>query len=435
MTEIESLKKSVQLAELVHNGETPDIVAPIFPGLGCGFFAVSFIVPLITRSSAVMIAPALCSYNARLIMSRFEQSSLLLENNLIFLLYEEDDIIHGAADKIKQSLIDFYNRKNPDLLFVVTSCLPEIVGEDIEAVVQEVREIIKSPVLVIRTENFTNISSMQGVERTFASLIDIMEPPSNQEDKLVNIIGFSAYKSRNSELERILTSAGFTINSTIPSFGDISGIKQATNARFNIILDRGCTLLAQKMKEIYNIDYVLFDQAYYPETIYSEYDKIGDLLSTDLSSIIRPLYEDCSEYISAKKKSQGKETCIISLGNGRVFDLAHLLFTMGYNIPVLALDELSDQDRQDASALYSKGCNPEIIRNASCYPLEEYMSRIKPDYYLTYAGYEQKMCTLHKIRYRNLYPYNYTNGFERSKQVLQDIFSENPGEFNHVEGF
>jgi hypothetical protein len=57
----------IPLSEIVENGTEPEITAPIFPGLGCGFFTVSLVLPSIRKACSVMIAPALCAHNARLL--------------------------------------------------------------------------------------------------------------------------------------------------------------------------------------------------------------------------------------------------------------------------------------------------------------------------------------------------------------------------------
>jgi hypothetical protein len=109
-----------------------------------------------------MIAPALCAHNARLMLSHWEHSSLDIENNLEFLIYEENDIIHGASAKIHDAILKSISRNQPDVQFVVTSCLPEIVGEDIESVVRQVKTEVTIPVLFIKTENFTEMTARMG---------------------------------------------------------------------------------------------------------------------------------------------------------------------------------------------------------------------------------------------------------------------------------
>jgi nitrogenase molybdenum-cofactor synthesis protein NifE len=420
----DSPKKFVTLKQLVTDKTLPDIVAPVFPGLGCGFFAVSFIAPLIARSAAIMIAPAICAHNARVFMSRFEQSSFMIENNLVFFLYEEDDIIHGAEEIIRTSLIDYCTRQNPDVVFVVTSCLPEIVGEDIEAVVLQVRESVSMPVLFIRTENFTNNSSKQGIERAFGALIELMDNPEQKIPKSVNIIGTSAFRSAGTELPRVLTQAGFTIHSIIPSHSEISALRKAPMASCNIIMDRGALPLAEMMKENFDIDYFFFDRPFSPDSILTLYKNLGVFLSVDLRPIVCPHYETLLGIISSLSHHLTGKKAIISTGHGRAFDLAILLTSLGMEISAIAVNELFDQDYVDAALLYSSGGRPEIIRNTSCYPLEEYLQQIKPDFYLTFSGYEEKLCKENQIAYCNLHGNAFRNGFDFSIQTLQDAFHQ-----------
>lgn len=418
------LQKFVTLDQLVSEKKTPDIVAPVFPGLGCGFFAVSFIAPLIEKSAAIMIAPAICAHNARVFMSRFEQSSFMLKNNLVFFLYEDDDIIHGAEETIKNAIVDFYHKQKPEVIFVVTSCLPEIVGEDIEAVVRQVRDVVKIPVLFIRTENFTNISSKQGMERALEALIELMDYPVQKIPHSVNIIGASAFRSFNTELFTVISKTGYSIHSVIPSHTDLDTLQKAPEASCNIILDRGAIPLAEKMKEKYQMDYFLFDRPFSPESILHLYRNLGMFLSVDIESIITPEYNSLLQLTSVLKQGLAGKKAIISIGQGRTFDLAFLLHSFGIKIAAIAIDEIFEQDYADAKKFHSDGGKSDIIRNASCYPLEEYLVRIKPDYYITFSGYEENMCKENHIGYRNIHSIAFLNGFDFAIHILLEIFGD-----------
>jgi nitrogenase molybdenum-cofactor synthesis protein NifE len=417
------LSKSVTLKQFVTEKKLPDIVAPIFPGLGCGFFAVSFVAPLIAKSAAIMIAPALCAHNARVFMSRFEQSSLMIENNLVFFLYEEEDIIHGAEETIRTSLIEYCNLHNPDVLFVVTSCLPEIVGEDIEAVVRQVRETVAIPILFIRTENFTNISSKQGIKRAFEALIELIEHPDLKIPNSINIIGRSGIRSGDTELIRVLTQAGIIIHSIIPSRSEVTTLQKASQASYNLVLDRGALPLAEKMKEKFKMNYFFFDHPFSPDVILEQYKKLGSFLSVDLEPIIHPQYEILSRIVASLKLQLSNKKVILSIGRGRAFDLGFLLHSLGLEISVIAIDEAYEEDFEDAQKLYTAGGLPDIIRNASCYPLEEYLQLIKPDFYLTFSGFEEKLCQENQITFGNIHRSAFLNGFEFSILTLSEVFS------------
>lgn len=417
----------IPLSELVEYDKELDNTDPIFPGLGCGFFTVSLILPSIRRACAVMIAPALCAHNARLMVSHWEHSSMDIENNLVFLLYEEDDIIHGAADKIRQALMDVAERNHPDVLFVVTSCLPEIVGEDIEAVVRQVRTNVRIPVLFIKTENFTDITTRKGLEYTMAAFMDLMTPSAERIKGSVNIIGSNASEFPATELARILTTAGFRINVVFPSRCDLNLLREAPKAEFNIVTNRHSGVLAERMKAEFGIPYFRFDPVYSPDAILTRYRELGIFLGVDLMPVVLSSYVSLTEAIATAQEKLRNTSIILSLNSGRVFDLALLLHMAGMDIRVIGTNELNEDDKADARNLSALSENTQVVRNLSWHPLDECIARFRPDYFLAFGGPEAPFCARYGVKHRNVILRPHMNGFEAAVRILDTLLNEKPG--------
>lgn len=417
----------IPLSEIVEKCTEPEITAPIFPGLGCGFFTVSLILPSIRRACSVMIAPALCAHNARLMVSHWEHSSMDIENNLVFLLYEEDDIIYGASEKIRQALLEIYDRNRPDVLFVVTSCLPEIVGEDIEAVVRQVRTGVPVPVLFVKTENFTTMTARQGQEHTLAALMELMEQPARKLKNTVNIIGANAGEFPATELYRVLEKAGFRINVVFPSRCDLNLLRAAPEAEFNILMNRNSGILAEQMKKEFNIPYIRFEQAYAPDSIREKYRELGEFLGVDLVPFIRQESERLDAAIRAAREKLRGSSIILSMSIGRVFDMALLIGQAGMNIPVIATNELTGDDRADARCLYEFSGDSQVVRNISWYPLDACIASLRPDYFLAFSGPDAPFCARHGVRHRNITMRPAMNGFEAAVRILETIQQDKPG--------
>jgi nitrogenase molybdenum-cofactor synthesis protein NifE len=374
-----------------------------------------------------MIAPALCAHNARLMLSHWEHSALEIENNLEFLLYEEDDIIHGASEKIHTAILDCISRNQPDVQFVVTSCLPEIVGEDIEAVLRQVRVKVSVPVLFIKTENFTDMTARMGQDNTIAALRNMMEKPLQRIPRSVNIIGANAKDFPGTELCRVLNNAGFSVNSVFPSRCDLNVIRDAPKAEFNILMNRNSGLLAERMKIDFDIPYIRFEQVYTPDSLRENYHNLGEFLDVDLVSLIQP---DCDKLVAAIETSAerlGNASGIVSLSNGRVFDLAHFLILAGLHVKVVAVNDLTDQDFTDASRLQTLAPHILVTRNISWYPLDECIASLRPDYFLAFSGPDAVYCARYGVNHRNIPLRPHKNGFEAAVRILETLSMKKPG--------
>ena len=425
-----SLKDShqvVSLEQFVETGTEPIVAAPIFPGLGCGFFSINHNIPSIRGACAVMIAPALCAYNARLALSRWERSSLDISNNLVFLLYEEEDVIHGAAGTIRQALLDIYRQRTPQALFVVTSCLPEIVGEDVAAVVRQVNDALPIPVLLIKTENFTDMTARTSQENALLSFTGLMSPPAQKVPKSINIIGSNARDFAASELNRALQHTGFSINTVIPSRCNVTLFNDAPRAAFNILLTRGATVLGQWMEREYGTPFFLFEPAYTPEAIQKKYSDLGLFLGVDLLPFVADSMRQLDADIVTARNVLGEKTAIISYSNGRVFDMALLLEQAGLRMKVIGINHIAPEDMSDARRLQNNARRIWVVRTLTLSPLDDCIAFLRPDYYISFGGPDATFCAKHGVRARALVMRPHPNGFEAARRLLQLIQKERPG--------
>ena len=374
-----------------------------------------------------MIAPALCAYNARLALSRWEQSSRDIENNLIFFLYEEDDLIHGAGESIRQALIDICQRGTFKVLFVVTSCLPEIVGEDVEAVVRQLRDLVSVPVLLIKTENFTDMTARLSQANALLSFLDLMEHPREHIQKSVNIIGSSARDFPSSELSSVLQEAGYSINTVFPSGCDLDRLKKASRAEYNVLLTRNATLLAEKMQAEFCIPFYLFDAAYSPQAISDNYAGLGTFLGCDLLPSVAARKDGLTDAIQSARDHLEGSSIIISLSNSRVFDMATLLYDVGMYVPLIGFNQLTTTDLSDASRLSCRDSEILTINNLSISPLDECIATIRPNYYLSFGNPDAIFCARNGVRARRLVSRPHPNGFDAGRRILEILSKDKPG--------
>jgi Nitrogenase molybdenum-iron protein, alpha and beta chains len=350
-----------------------------------------------------------------------------IENNLVFLIYEEDDIIHGASERIRTAILETFERSHPDVLFVVSTCLPEIVGEDIEAVARQARSALPVPVLFIKTENFTEITTRKGLENTMVSFMDLMGLPGETLKNTVNIIGSNASEFPGTELSRVLEELGFRINVVFPSQCDLMQIRNASKAQYNILINRHSTPLAEQMKIKYGIPYILFEQAYSPESILAKYRELGTFLGCDLAPVIQDDYKKLNTAIRTARETLCSKSVILSFNSGRIFDMGTLLALAGMSLPVIAANEFSDQDRADARHLCTLSQHTKVIRNLSWHPLDTCISHIRPDFFLAFGGPEAPYCAKFGVNHRYVIMRPHLNGFAAADRILNTLLAERPG--------
>ena len=61
----------------------------------------------------------------------------------------EKDTIFGSTEALRKIILEVNKRYSPKAIFVTSSCATGIIGEDIDSVVDEVKEEIDVPVAAV----------------------------------------------------------------------------------------------------------------------------------------------------------------------------------------------------------------------------------------------------------------------------------------------
>lgn len=101
----------------------------------------------------------------------------------------ENDMVFGASSKLKQTIKDVYQRYNPKVIFIGTSCATAIIGEDIESVAKEAEEKLNIPIIPLSCEGFRAAHWTTGFDAVQHGILRqlVRKNPKKQED-LVNVI-------------------------------------------------------------------------------------------------------------------------------------------------------------------------------------------------------------------------------------------------------
>ncbi|MGI6108432.1 MAG: nitrogenase component 1 [Eubacteriaceae bacterium] len=97
----------------------------------------------------------------------------------------ENDTIFGSTEKLRQIVLEVNERYHPRAIFVTSSCATGIIGEDIDSVVEEVKEQISVPVAAVHCEGFKSRIWATGFDiADHAVLSSIVQPPEKKTNKI-----------------------------------------------------------------------------------------------------------------------------------------------------------------------------------------------------------------------------------------------------------
>lgn len=124
-------------------------------------------------------------------------------NNTVYIGTDmsEEDTIFGAADSLKEIVLETNRRYNPKAIFVSSSCATGIIGEDIDSIVDDLKEDVDVPIVAVHCEGFKSRIWATGFDISdHAVLSGIVQPPK-QKRNTINFKNF--FESARNEIIEI----------------------------------------------------------------------------------------------------------------------------------------------------------------------------------------------------------------------------------------
>jgi len=173
----------------------------------------------------------------------------------------EENVVFGGAQKLHSTIENALKVIDADLYVVLTGCIPEIVGDNVEEVVEDFADAEK-PVILAQTPGFKG-NNYLGHEWVVDAIIGQLLEPAEQVTKgLVNIWADVPYQDEFwagnlRELEKLLSELGLIPN-TIFGFGrGIKNIRRIPEAEFNLLVSPWVGLEnVKKLKEKFGTPYL-----------------------------------------------------------------------------------------------------------------------------------------------------------------------------------
>ncbi len=104
---------------------------------------------------------------------------------------EEKDTIYGGSQKLREAVKEVYKKVNPKVIFVATTCAVGIIGDDVEAITDELQEELGIPVIGIYCEGFRSKIWTTGFDAGYHAIArKLIKPATKRQEDLVNVVNF-----------------------------------------------------------------------------------------------------------------------------------------------------------------------------------------------------------------------------------------------------
>lgn len=199
-----------------------------------------------------------------------------LDGRCLSVVLDQHDVTFGCKEKLYDAFQELMEEYHPKAVFLVTTCVVEVIGDDVDSMAEELADQYEVPVLTVHTEHFKTENHLPGVRDTITACFELMEdrPVGNA----VNIIGQRLGDFKETELYRVLTQAGVPMGMMLPSGTTVEEIRASACRPGQCGGESHRLPLAEKMKQAFGTPYVLFDKYIDPVQIYGLYQKLFDYL-------------------------------------------------------------------------------------------------------------------------------------------------------------
>lgn len=157
---------------------------------------------------------------------------------------KENDAIFGSSEKVIPLVELAESQYNAPLYFILSSCAPNIVGDDLDSVALSLQTQLRKPVIHLPSPGFGGdfiVGFRHALIDTLKHLVKTRFIVKQDFEKdSVNIIGYMFNRYENDqfsdiqEIERLLTPLGLKINCIVNSGEDASSLAKFSRAEYNI---------------------------------------------------------------------------------------------------------------------------------------------------------------------------------------------------------
>ncbi len=327
------------------------------------------------------------------------KGALWLNTNL-----NERDIVTGGETKLKTAILEADRRYRPEAIIILSTCVPAIIGDDIDSVTEEMKNQVSAVLLPIHCEGFKTKIMATAYDAIFHSflrnVIDgkdetefcmyqnelSVEAEKLRRSRLVNLLNVSSMTGPDQkELIRLLNKLGLEVN-MLPCDAHPDAFRLAPQAALSVgVCPTHDDYFLQYLKEKFGVPYIsgqmpigIKNTGIWLRNI-AEFFGLSDaaekIIAFETKELDRAL-EPILPHIKGK-------TAMLSAGEIRTLSTAVLLQELGLSI--LAVRPYHYDEFGGVEAAKLEKTDPDIVINvATAQPFEavNLIMRTKPDVYI-----------------------------------------------------
>lgn len=350
---------------------------------------------LAIRDVAVIYhAPAGCSYVGAGSNVLYEQiaSNINVEYNSVVVGTDmnENDTIFGALNTVRKIVKQTYENYHPKAIFISSSCVSGVIGEDIDSIIDELKEELNIPIVSIHCEGFKSRIWASGFDiADHAVLSGIVKPP---KEKRNTIVFKNFFESHRPQITKLFAEFGY-VPQFIYSNSTVEELEHLSEASASVcICGTLGTYIGNGLEELYGVPYVRTINPMGVTGFETWLRAIGKVInkSNEVENYIQKQREIFIPQIEEEKKALKGLRAVIGMGPGYTYEIARVLQELGIEV-VWALawhyDYKYDNNQVPPALNHLLDNSPNNIKlsvaDQQNYEVLNILNRYKPDLYFS----------------------------------------------------
>lgn len=266
-----------------------------------------------------------------------------------------NDVIFGGDKRLEDSIEYIVKEYAPEAIFVYSTCVTALVGDDIDMTCKQGSEKFDIPVVPVHAPGFVggkNLGSRLAGEAVLENLIGTKEPESTTPYD-INLIGDYNVTGDMWQYLPILEKIGIRVLSSMSGDGRVSDIRCAHRAKLNVIVcAKSLVTLCRKMNEQYDIPWISVSFYGKRDTSFAIMEiakALGDeKLIEKAKKILAEEEVKLEERLIPYKKMFAGKKAVLNTGGNKAWSIASGLQDLGIEVVATSIRKSTADDIEKA---------------------------------------------------------------------------------------
>lgn len=225
---------------------------------GCAFDGAMIALVPITDVAHLVHGPIACAGNSWGSRGSLSSDAKLYKMGFTTDL-NENDVIFGGEKRLYKAILEVQQRYQPAAVFVYSTCVTALIGDDLDAICQKATEKTGIPVVPVNSPGFIgskNLGNRVGGESLLEYVIGSAEPEFTTPYD-INLIGEYNIAGELWGVLPLFEKLGIRVLAKITGDAKYQEVCTAHRAKLNVMIcSKALINMARKMEERYGIPYV-----------------------------------------------------------------------------------------------------------------------------------------------------------------------------------